>query len=186
MVCARAKVEGDLIVLTATGLHDDVDALAGAEIAKRALAGGSPAVPEDRFRLARVLEADVTHDLCPALGRDGQLRLGLRLWLAAGRVQTHERRIAVRLLCEVMVDKTLVRHIGARGYKLGALRMVLSLGVDTRLEPAWVMRLVQRKDSRWKLTPDMRLSYAFTEDERKDRMSAARARLREVAGCLAR
>jgi len=91
----------------------------------------------------------------------------------------------VRLLCEVMVDKTLVRHIGARGYELGALRMVLSLGVDTRLEPARVMRLVQRKDSRWKLTPDMRLSYAFTEDERKDRMSAARARLREVAGCLA-
>jgi hypothetical protein len=45
------------------------------------------------------------------------------------------------------------------------------------------MRLVQRQGSRWKLTPDMRLSYAFTEAERKDRMSAARARIREVAGC---
>ena len=35
---------------------------------------------------------------------------------------------------------------------LGPARLVLSLGPEPRLEPAKVMRLVQRKDSRWKLT----------------------------------
>jgi hypothetical protein len=78
-----------------------------------------------------------------------------------------------------------VRKIGARGYELGPVRMVLSLGADPRLDPAKVMKLIQRKDSRWKLSPDMRASYAFTEVEREDRMAAARTRLREILGCVA-
>jgi transcription-repair coupling factor (superfamily II helicase) len=90
-----------------------------------------------------------------------------------------------RLLLEVMIDKTLVRQAGARGFELGALRMVLSLGADARLDPAKVMRLVESKNSRWKLSPDMRLSYAFTEAERPQHLEAARVRLREVLGCLA-
>jgi transcription-repair coupling factor (superfamily II helicase) len=90
-----------------------------------------------------------------------------------------------QLLREVMIDKTLVRKIGARGYDLGPVRMVLALGADTRLDPAKVMKLIQRKDSRWKLSPDMRASYAFTEAEREDRMTAARARLREILACVA-
>jgi transcription-repair coupling factor (superfamily II helicase) len=89
-----------------------------------------------------------------------------------------------QLLREVMIDKTLVRRIGAKSYELGPARMLLSLGVDTRLDPARVMRLVQRKDSRFKLTPDMRLSYAFTETEQKDRLAAARARLTEILKCV--
>ena len=84
------------------------------------------------------------------------------------------------LLREVMIDKTLVRNIGARGYELGAMRLVLSLGSDPHLDPSKVMKLVQTQGSRWKLSPDMRLSYSFTEDERKDRMTTARARLREI------
>ena len=91
-----------------------------------------------------------------------------------------------RLLCEVMVDKTLVRAMGARGYELGPLRLVLSLGADPRLDPAKIMRLVQKKDSRWKLTPDMRLSYGFTEPERGDRMATARERIRDIAACIGR
>ena len=90
-----------------------------------------------------------------------------------------------RLLLEVMIDKTLVRRTGARGYELGALRLVLSLGADARLDPAKVMRLVETKGSRWKLSPDMRLSYAFTEAERPQHLEAARVRLREVLGCVA-
>jgi len=90
-----------------------------------------------------------------------------------------------QLLREVMIDKTLVRKIGARGYELGPVRMVLSIGADPRLDPAKVMKLVQRKDSRWKLSPDMRVSYAFTEAERDDRMTAARTRLREILACIA-
>jgi len=89
------------------------------------------------------------------------------------------------LLREVMIAKTLVRRIGAKAYELGPARMVLSLGADTRLDPARVMRLVQRKDSRYKLTPDMRLGYAFTESEQKDRLAATRTRLAEVVDCLA-
>jgi transcription-repair coupling factor (superfamily II helicase) len=89
-----------------------------------------------------------------------------------------------RLLGEVMVDKTLVRALGAIGYELGPTRVVLSLGSDTRLEPARVLKLVQRKGSRWKLTPDMRLSYAFEEREKMDRLTVARARLLDVKGCL--
>jgi len=89
------------------------------------------------------------------------------------------------LLREVMIDKTLVRRIGAKAYELGPARMVLSLGADTRLDPAKVMRLVQRKDSRFKLTPDMRLGYAFTEKEQKERLAAARAKLEEILKCMA-
>jgi len=88
-----------------------------------------------------------------------------------------------QLLCEVMVDKTLVRRMGARGYELGALRLVLFLGPEPLLDAAKIMHLVQGKDGRWKLTPEMRLSYTFTEAERAHRMSAARERLRQVAAC---
>ncbi len=89
-----------------------------------------------------------------------------------------------RLLGEVMVDKTLVRRLGALGYELGATRLVLSVGADTRLAPAKIMGLVQKKGSRWKLSPDMRLSYAFDDRERGDHLSAARERLREVLACV--
>jgi transcription-repair coupling factor (superfamily II helicase) len=89
------------------------------------------------------------------------------------------------LLREVMIDKTLVRRIGAKAYELGPARMMLSLGADTRLDPAKVMRLVQRKDSRYKLSPDMRLGYAFTESEQKDRLAATRTRLTEILACAA-
>src|SRR6185503_18062925 len=68
-----------------------------------------------------------------------------------------------RLLGEVMGHKILVRAIGALGYELGPSRLVLSLGADSPLDAARVMRLVQAKNSRWKLTPDMRLSFAFSE-----------------------
>ena len=61
------------------------------------------------------------------------------------------------LLGEVMIDKTLVRRLGALGYELGPARLVLSLRSDTALDPAKVLKLVQAKASRFKLTPDMRL-----------------------------
>ena len=89
-----------------------------------------------------------------------------------------------RLLGEVMTDKTLVRRTGARAYELTAGRMVLSAGVDAPLDPAKVMRLVQRAGSRWKLSPDMRLSYAFDDEEKRDHLAAARKRLQEVLACV--
>ena len=79
-----------------------------------------------------------------------------------------------QLLGEVMIDKTLVRGLGALGYELGPARLVVSLGSDNALDPAKVLRMVQAKGSRFKLTPDMRLSYSFDEGEKRDRMRAAR------------
>jgi transcription-repair coupling factor (superfamily II helicase) len=90
-----------------------------------------------------------------------------------------------RLLGEVMIDKTLVRRLGARGYELSAARLVITVGEDARLDPAKVLKMVQSRGSRWKLTPDMRLAYSFTESEKHDRLPAARARLAEIATCLA-
>jgi len=84
------------------------------------------------------------------------------------------------LLGEVVIDKTLVRSLGALGYELGPARMVVSLGSDTPLDPARVLKLVQGKGSRFKLTPDMRLAYTFDELEKQDRMAAARKRLLQL------
>ena len=52
------------------------------------------------------------------------------------------------------------------------------------VQPAKVMKLVQKKGSRWKLTPDMRLHYTFDDREKSDRLAAARERLKEVVECL--
>ena len=89
------------------------------------------------------------------------------------------------LLQEVMIDKTLVRRIGAHAYELGPKRIILTLGPDTRLDPAKIMRLAQDEHGRFRLTPDMHLSYAFTEEEQKERMAAARLRLGEILACRA-
>jgi hypothetical protein len=45
------------------------------------------------------------------------------------------------------------------------------------------MSLVQKKGSRWKLTPDMRLAYSFDDKEKLDRLAAARVRLQELESC---
>jgi transcription-repair coupling factor (superfamily II helicase) len=89
-----------------------------------------------------------------------------------------------RLLAEVMIDKTLVRSLGAQGYELSTARLVLTLGETTRLAPARVLKLVQTKGSRWKLSPDMRLAYSFTEAEKTARLPAARARLTDLGKLL--
>ncbi|HEX2659668.1 MAG TPA: transcription-repair coupling factor [Polyangia bacterium] len=91
-----------------------------------------------------------------------------------------------KLLGEVMGQKLLARHIGALSYELGPLRLMLALGADSPLDPARVMRMVQAKHSRWKLTPDMRLTYTFDEVEKRDRLSFARTRLTEVAALRAK
>jgi transcription-repair coupling factor (superfamily II helicase) len=84
------------------------------------------------------------------------------------------------LLGEVMIDKTLVRRLGALGYELGPARFTLSLGADTPLDPAKVMKLVSGKGSRYKLTPDMRLAYNFDEAEKRNHLAAARAHLTQL------
>jgi transcription-repair coupling factor (superfamily II helicase) len=90
-----------------------------------------------------------------------------------------------QLLGEVMVDKTIVRALGALAYELGPTRIVLSFTPDAGLDPAKVTKLVSARGSRFKLTPDMRLAYNFDEREKLDRMAAARARLQQLKGLVA-
>ncbi|HEY0711723.1 MAG TPA: transcription-repair coupling factor, partial [Polyangia bacterium] len=87
------------------------------------------------------------------------------------------------LLGEVMIHKTVLRRIGAIGYDLGPSRMVITLGSEAPLQPAKVMSLVQARGSRYKLSPDMRLSYAFDDNEKKDRLAAGLRRLEEIEAC---
>jgi len=92
------------------------------------------------------------------------------------------------LLGEVMVDKTIVRALGAVAYELGPTRIVLSFAGgsnDVGLDPDKVKKLVSARGSRFKLTPDMRLAYNFDEREKLDRMPAARKRLEQIKGLLA-
>ncbi|HET6146910.1 MAG TPA: transcription-repair coupling factor [Polyangia bacterium] len=89
-----------------------------------------------------------------------------------------------QLLGEVMVDKTIVRALGALAYELAPTRMVLSLASDTGLDPGKVTKLVSTRNSRFKLTPDMRLAYTFDEAEKRDRMPAARKTLERLKGLI--
>jgi len=84
------------------------------------------------------------------------------------------------LLATVMADKLIVRRIGALGFELGPARFVLNLGPDAQLSPIKVMRMVQTKGSRYKLTPDMRLTYTFNDEEKRERLPAVRQRLLEI------
>ena len=60
---------------------------------------------------------------------------------------------------------------------------MVGFDADAALQPAKVMSLVQKKGSRWKLTPDMRLAYSFDERDKQDRLAAARVRLQELETC---
>jgi len=90
------------------------------------------------------------------------------------------------LLGEVMIDKTLVRSLGALAYELGPTRIVLSFTGDAGLDADKVKKLVSTRGSRFKLTPDMRLAYTFDDREKLDRMPAARKRLEQIKGLVAR
>jgi len=89
------------------------------------------------------------------------------------------------LLGEVMIDKTVVRALGALAYELAPTRIVLSFAPDAALDPTKVTKLVSARGSRFKLTPDMRLAYNFDDREKLDRMPAARARLQQLRDLVA-
>jgi transcription-repair coupling factor (superfamily II helicase) len=89
------------------------------------------------------------------------------------------------LLGEVMIDKTIVRALGALAYELAPTRIVLSFSPDAGLDAAKVTKLVTARGSRFKLTPDMRLAYNFDDREKLDRMPAARKRLEQLKGLVA-
>ncbi|HEY1585503.1 MAG TPA: TRCF domain-containing protein, partial [Polyangia bacterium] len=86
----------------------------------------------------------------------------------------------VDILADIMIVKGLGRRLGARAIELTEVRLGLALGDDTPLEPAAVMRLVNAKNSPWKLTPDMRLQRTFVAGERDQRVQVAKKLLTDL------
>jgi transcription-repair coupling factor (superfamily II helicase) len=86
----------------------------------------------------------------------------------------------VEVLADIMIVKGLGRRLGARAIELNESRFALALLDETPLKPDQVMKLVQKKGSPWKLTPDMRLSRNFVQGEREKRLEVAKALLSEL------
>src|SRR5581483_2598250 len=86
----------------------------------------------------------------------------------------------VTLLADIMAVKALGRKLGARAFELGESRFALALRDDTPLKPEQVMKLVQQKNSPWKLTPDMRLQRQFVAGEREQRLVVAKKLLADL------
>ncbi|HJL44684.1 MAG TPA: TRCF domain-containing protein, partial [Polyangiaceae bacterium LLY-WYZ-15_(1-7)] len=70
-----------------------------------------------------------------------------------------------RQLVRVMSLRPLLRHFRALGCEATERRVTLHLREDTPLDPAKVIALVGEPRSPWKLTPDMKLTRRFDEDE---------------------
>jgi transcription-repair coupling factor (superfamily II helicase) len=86
----------------------------------------------------------------------------------------------VGVLADIMVVKSLGRRLGARAIELSEVRLGLALADETPLQPADVMKLVNAKNSPWKLTPDMRLQRAFAAGERDQRLAVAKKLLADL------
>ena len=89
------------------------------------------------------------------------------------------------MLAEVMAQKTLLGPLGARGYELSPQRLSLTFDADSPLSPAKVLALVEGGKSGWKLSPEMRLTYTFTEADKRERLAAARRCLERLSTCKA-
>jgi transcription-repair coupling factor (superfamily II helicase) len=86
----------------------------------------------------------------------------------------------VEVLSDIMVVKSLGRRLGARAIELSESRFALALLDTTPLKPEQVMKLVQAKNSPWKLTPDMRLQRAFQPGEREQRLAVSKKLLADL------
>jgi len=91
----------------------------------------------------------------------------------------------VKLLGELMLVKAHGRQLGAVSIDLTADKLVLALdSATTPLKPDKVLALINKPKSPYRLTPDMRLSRAFVEGEKADRVRAAKRTLLElIATC---
>jgi transcription-repair coupling factor (superfamily II helicase) len=155
---------------------------------------GQPIKPEQDPEVSVDVPAFLPDDYVPDTGQ--RLEMYRRLAQAGGDEELRDILAEITdrygplpeevvLLGEVMAHKALLRTLGAQSYDLGPTRMVVGFPADAALAPAKVMALVQRRGSRWKLTPDMRIAYSFDDPEKTDRLRAARARLEELASCRA-
>ena len=87
-----------------------------------------------------------------------------------------------KLLGELMVIKAYARRLGAVSVALTADRLVLAHdSALTPLKPEAVLALINKKNTPYKLTPDMRLLRAFNTPERTAVIESAKKALRELA-----
>ncbi len=91
--------------------------------------------------------------------------------------------LEVALLADLSVLRAHARRLRAVSVDLNASRLCLALAEDTPLSPQKVLDLVNRPNSAYQLTPDMRLSRAFSSDERKQPTRAARLCLLDLLAC---
>jgi transcription-repair coupling factor (superfamily II helicase) len=85
-----------------------------------------------------------------------------------------------RSFIRAMSLKPPLRELRAHGVELVGDRMTLHLREDTPLDPAQVMRLVSKPGSGYKLTPDLRLTRRFGENDPRDSVDRALAALDEL------
>jgi transcription-repair coupling factor (superfamily II helicase) len=90
----------------------------------------------------------------------------------------------VDALQEVMLLKIDLRHLQLRQLDGGPGRLVATLGVDARLDPASLARLVQKSKSVYRLTPDMKLVAKLEASVKgMELLPAARKLVRDLLSC---
>ncbi len=93
---------------------------------------------------------------------------------------------AARRLVHLMRLKAELRKISALGCEATARSVTLHLAPDAPIDPAKVMALVAAKRSPWRITPDMRITRRFGEEEGvRGGLAAADRVIAEMARCLA-
>jgi transcription-repair coupling factor (superfamily II helicase) len=80
-----------------------------------------------------------------------------------------------------MTLKCELRKLKVLGCEANARSVTFHLREDTPLDPAKVLKLVARRASSWKLSPDMKLSRRFGSDEGGDSIEHVDAVLADLA-----
>jgi transcription-repair coupling factor (superfamily II helicase) len=91
-------------------------------------------------------------------------------------------REAKNLVVQMRI-KAELRRLRGLGCDATARSVTLHLRQDTPLDPAKVMALIQKKGSPYRMTPDMKLSRRFA-DEQGDGLQNAELVLRDLTACL--
>jgi transcription-repair coupling factor (superfamily II helicase) len=80
----------------------------------------------------------------------------------------------VPLLADLMVVKALARRLAARAVELTGGRLTLVLDERTRLDPGFVRDLVSPHKSRWRFTPDHRLTKNLEAEQPAERLQESK------------
>ena len=84
-----------------------------------------------------------------------------------------------------MSVKPALREICALGCEASRQRVTLHLREDTPLDPERLMPLVATPGAGWSLSPDMKLTRRYRDEESGDAVDRIRALLRELASLRA-